>query len=76
MPQLLVRDLDAGTLERLKLRAQRHGRSLQGEVKAILEAAATFSMSEASSVAEEWQRNLAGGVHTDSAGAIRQDREQ
>ena len=59
MPQLLVRDLDAGTVERLKLRAQRHGRSLQGEVRAILEAAATFSMREASSVAEEWQRNLA-----------------
>lgn len=38
MPQLLIRDLDAGTVERLKLRAQRHGRSLQGEVKAILEA--------------------------------------
>jgi len=56
MPQLLVRDLDTGTVERLKLRAQRHGRSLQGEVKAILQAAATFSMSEASSVAEGWQR--------------------
>ena len=63
-------------MERLKLRAQRHGRSLQGEVKAILEAAATFSMSEAGSVAAEWQRNLAGGVHTDSAEAIRQDRER
>ncbi len=75
MPQLLVRDLDAGTLERLKLRAQRHGRSLQGEVRAIL-AAAAFSMSEASSVAAEWQRNLGGGVYTDSAEAICQDRER
>ncbi len=37
MPQLLVRDLDTGTVERLKQRAQRHGRSLQGEVKAILQ---------------------------------------
>jgi len=76
MPQLLVRDLDAGTVERLKLRAQRHGRSLQGEVRAILAAAATFSMSEAGSVAEGWQRNLADGVHTDSAEAIRRDRER
>jgi predicted HicB family RNase H-like nuclease len=42
MPQLLVRDLDPETVERLKLRARRHGRSLQGEVEAILEAAATF----------------------------------
>ena len=76
MPQLLVRDLDAGTVERLKLRAQRHGRSLQDEVKAILAAAATFSMSEAGSVAEEWQRKLDGGAYTDSAEAIRRDRER
>ncbi len=75
MPQLLVRDLDAATVERLKLRAQRHGRSLQDEVKAIL-AAATFSMSEAGSVAEEWQRKLDGGAYTDSAEAIRRDRER
>ena len=76
MPQLLVRDLDTGTVERLKLRALHHGRSLQGEVKAILQAAATFSMSEAGSVAEGWQRKLAGGVYTDSAEAIREDRER
>jgi len=75
MPQLLVRDLDPDTVERLKLRARRHGRSLQGEVKAILEAAATFSMSEAAAVAEGWQRKLAGGMYTDSAEAIRVDRE-
>lgn len=76
MPQLLVRDLDAGTVERLKPRARQHGRSLQGEVKAILTAAATFSMSEASSVAEEWQRKLDGGAYADSAEAIRRDRER
>lgn len=33
-------------------------------------------MSEASSVAAEWQRNLAGGVYTDSAEAICQHRER
>lgn len=76
MPQLLVRNLDAGTVQRLKLRAQRHGRSLQGEVKAILQAAATFSMSEAGNVAEGWQSKLAGGAYTDSAEAIREDRER
>lgn len=76
MPRLLVRDLDAGTLERLKQRARQHGRSLQGEVRAILEAAVALSMSEASRVAEEWQRKLAGGAFTDSTEAIRQDRER
>jgi plasmid stability protein len=76
MSQLLVRDLDTGTVERLKLRAQRHGRSLQGEVKVILQAAATFSMSEAGDVAERWQRKLSGGGYRDSAEAIREDRER
>ena len=76
MSQLLVRDLDPGTVERLKLRAQRHGRSLQGEAKAILQAAATFTMEEAGSVTEGWQHKLAGSVYRDSAVVIREDRER
>ena len=76
MPQLLVRDLDTGTMEQLKLRAQRNGRSLQGEVKVILEAAATYSMREARDVAEQWRRQLASGVFRDSAETIRVDRER
>jgi antitoxin FitA len=75
MPQLLVRDLDAATVERLKLRAQRHGRSLQGEVKAILQAAATLSMPEAHDVAAEWQRKLTGAAaYRDSAEGLAEDR--
>jgi hypothetical protein len=33
-------------------------------------------MGEADSVAEQWQRKLAGGVYRDSAEAIREDRER
>ena len=76
MPQLLVRDLDPDTVERLKLRAKRHGRSLQGEVKVILQAAASFSMSEAAGVAQQWQHKLAGRSCRDSAEMIREDRER
>lgn len=76
MPQLLIRDLDEDTIERLKLRARRHGRSLQDEAKAILQAAATLSMREASDLAAHWQSKLAGRTYTDSAQAIRQDRER
>ncbi len=55
MPQVLVRDLDAAVVERLKQRARRHGRSLQKEAKAILEAAAiTMTMDEARQVADGW----------------------
>jgi plasmid stability protein len=43
MTSLLVRDMDAKTLARLKARALLNGRSLQAEVRAILEAEAAMS---------------------------------
>ena len=39
MAQLLIRQLDDKLVERLKKRAKEHGRSLQSEVKTILEEA-------------------------------------
>ena len=41
MPEILVRGLDQKTVKRLKERARISGRSLQQEVKDILERAAT-----------------------------------
>ena len=76
MAQVLVRDLDSVVVERLKVRARQHGRSLQGEAKAILEAAAPISMSEARNLAEDWQRRLAGRIQGDSSELIREDRER
>jgi len=76
MAQVLVRDLDAVVVERLKTRARQHGRSLQGEIKAILEGAAPLSMSEARSLAEGWQRRLQGKIQGDSSELIREDRER
>ena len=43
MASLLVRDVDAGTLAKLKAKATLHGRSLQAEALAILEAEAALS---------------------------------
>jgi plasmid stability protein len=77
MAQLLVRDLSPETVERLKDHAEQNGRSLQGEVKAILESvAATPTMSEARRIAEEWHRRLAGRMTSDSADLIREDRDR
>ncbi|HEY0511331.1 MAG TPA: hypothetical protein VGH73_05480 [Thermoanaerobaculia bacterium] len=76
MAQILVRDLSPDTVERLKDRALRHGRSLQGEVKMILESAATLSTSEARAVAKEWQRRLAGRMTSDSSDLIRENRDR
>jgi antitoxin FitA len=76
MADLLVRGLDEQTVERLKERARQNRRSLQSEAKAVLEAAATYSMGEARAAAEEWQRRLAQGTYTDSADALHLDRER
>ena len=40
MASLLIRNLDDAAVARLKARARRHNRSLQGEVKSILESEA------------------------------------
>lgn len=74
MAQLLVRDLDIETINRLKARAKRYGRSLQGEVKVILIDAMTLSMAEARAASAQWQKRLAGRVRGDSAVLIREDR--
>ncbi len=77
MPQVLVRDLDAAVVERLKQRARLHGRSLQKEAKAILEAAAiTMTMDEARQVADGWQQHFGDRQFDDSAELIREDRER
>ena len=76
MTQLLVRDLQVETVQRLKVHAQRRGRSLQGELEAILEAAAGYSPEEARAVSQAWQARLAGREFSDSAEMIREDRER
>ena len=76
MPDILVRDLSPETIEKLKARARQHGRSLQGEVKVILEGAVGLSLDEAFLAAQQWQERLAGQPHSDSAELIREDRER
>jgi antitoxin FitA len=75
VPSILVRDLDQKTVERLKQRARLNRRSLQGEIRDILERAArTLTMDEARRLSERWQRRLAKRRFSDSAEAIREDR--
>lgn len=77
MAQVLVRELDPEVVERLKERAKVHGRSLQKEIRAILEeASTTLSMQEAREAAELWRDRLEGREHSDSAGLVREGRER
>ena len=76
MGSIVVRGLDQQTIERLKERARLNGRSLQQEVKKILECTAgTLTMPEARRLAERWRRRLRGRSFSDSARLIREDRD-
>lgn len=74
MAQLLVRNLDDRTLERLKSQARRQGRSLQGEAKALLEAGAAYSPEEFRAATARWQKHFQGRRFSSSAALIRKDR--
>ena len=74
MAQVLVRNLTEKTLARLKHRARDHGRSLQSELRQILEQAASSDMLEASRLARRIRRELAGREHSDSAELVAEDR--
>ena len=76
MSQVLVRSLDPPVLERLKARARRHGRSLQAELKAILEVASQADLLDACLVAERIRRSLRGRAASDSAVLQRGDRRR
>jgi antitoxin FitA len=76
MGSILVRGLDQETIERRKARARLNGRSLQQEVRALLERAAdTLTMREARRLSERWSDRLGGRRFSDGAQLIREDRE-
>jgi len=77
MAQVLVRDLDGAVVEKLKARAAAHGRSLQAELKAILEAQARqVTKAEARALAARIRQRIGGRLHTDSGDLQAEDRER
>ncbi len=78
MAQVLVRNLNDKVVARLKRRAKTRGRSLQAEVKTILEEAAKDVpedfWKEADRIREQLKRS--GRKFSDSAALIRADRDQ
>jgi plasmid stability protein len=77
MPRLVIRDLDARILARLEEQARKNDRSLQDEVKAILEQAAeTATREEALALLDKWQRRWGERVFSDSTPLIRDARDR
>ena len=75
MAQLLVRNLDDATVEMLKQRAKRHGRSLESEVRSIVRGAVEAGGDWRQQV-EQVRALFEGRTFSDSSELIREDRER
>jgi plasmid stability protein len=76
MTHLLVRSLDPSAVDRLKKQAKQHGRSLQAEAKAILEAQSALDPAEALKLADRIRRSFRSRRFGDSAALIREERDR
>jgi len=79
MAQILVRNLDDETVKRLKKRARDAGRSLQAEVRKILEQEANtpkLDMKAARELCEKFRRRFKGRKFPNSVDLIREDRDR
>lgn len=77
VPDLLVRSLSQATIARLKARARAAKRSLQAELKFIIERAAhEHSQEELKQIAATLRAQLSDRTHSDSALLVREDRER
>lgn len=77
MPQVLIRDLTVMAVDTLKSRAKRNHRSLQGEVKAILEdeAERTRAMEQFRRRTAKLRASFGGKKFSDSTELIRKHRD-
>ena len=79
MAQILVRDLDKGVVDRLKKRARKKGRSLQSEVKLILERAAYEPRVDADTarrLSADFRRRFKGREFPKTIDLIQEDRQR
>jgi antitoxin FitA len=77
MGQVLVRGLDDAVIERLRKRAESHHRSLEAELREILDQASRqVDIATSRELADQIRRRLEGRPHSDSAELIREDRDR
>lgn len=72
---LHIRDLDKSVVNKLKRRAKRNERSLQAEVRLILEDAAKRDWDAAWEAVDRFRKKFEGRKFSDSTKLIRQDRD-
>lgn len=74
MPDFLIRNLDEETMRRLKERADKHGRSMQAEIKDTLKRSLKLTHAEALAEAHRMQAETRGRDFGDVVAGIREDR--
>jgi antitoxin FitA len=74
MGQVLVRNLPTEVVRKLKTRARQHRRSLQEELKDILEQAAQQNVKDLQATVNQVRKLFAGRKFSDSSDLIRRDR--
>lgn len=74
MAQILIRNLDEATVERLKQRAAQNGRSLQAEVKMILDQAIQVDPQPARQMAARIREKLKNRQTSNSTDLLREER--
>ena len=76
MAQVLIRDLDPKIVATLKKSARQNGRSLEAELRLILEDEARRRSTDFWRVADELRAQFADRQWSDSTDLIREDRER
>jgi plasmid stability protein len=76
MAKILVRDLSDDVVKRLKRRAKKGGRSLEAEVRMILEQTAQVDMETALALTGRIRSSFKRRRFKDSAALIREDRDR
>lgn len=74
MAQILIRNVDEKVVERLKKRASLNGRSLQAELKLVIEQASLMDMADAGEVAARIRSKFKGRELSDSAELLHEER--
>src|SRR5205807_8884113 len=76
MAQVWIRDVDPAVIDKLRARAHKNGRSLEAELRLILQRAANESSGGGLAAVQRVRAMFEGRTFSDSAELLREDRDR
>ncbi|HXW20975.1 MAG TPA: hypothetical protein VEK35_10770 [Roseiarcus sp.] len=76
MAQVLIRNIPEAVIEAHRARAKSYGRSLELELRMLIERMAPYTPAERLAAAERFQSLTPAGARADPAELVREDRER